>query len=151
MDEQWSRGGLPALPEMMLRGAAGRCPACGHGGMFRGYLRVVGRCAACTAPLGTMRADDAPPYITILITAHVTVGVLLLADRQAPLPVWLTVIAFAALAGIMALVLLRPIKGMTVAVLLRLAGQADEQDRGPHPDAARDDAAADHQVQSERG
>jgi uncharacterized protein (DUF983 family) len=55
----------------MLRGACLRCPACGYGRMFRAYLKVNDVCAACGEELSHHRADDAPPYFTIVILGHV--------------------------------------------------------------------------------
>lgn len=59
-------------------------------------------------------------------------GLLLLTDRQALWPVWLTADLFSVLAISMARVLLRPIKGMITAALLRLATRG--QDHAHHPD-----------------
>jgi len=43
-----------------MRGFFGRCPNCGRGALFRGYLGVNPRCAACGEDLSAERADDAP-------------------------------------------------------------------------------------------
>ena len=42
----------------------------------------------CGAPLGLARADDAPPYFTILITGHIVVPLMLLVDRMSEPPIW---------------------------------------------------------------
>src|SRR5271168_4841647 len=62
---------VPPLATALGRGLMGRCPACGKTHLFNGFLRVVDVCAVCHAPLGSARADDAPPYFVILITAHI--------------------------------------------------------------------------------
>jgi hypothetical protein len=59
----------PNLTTAIGRGLRGRCPACGEGKIFDGFLKVAAHCNACDAPLGLARADDAPPYFTILIVA----------------------------------------------------------------------------------
>jgi uncharacterized protein (DUF983 family) len=64
-----------------LRGFAGRCPACGRGGLFSAYLKVANRCAACGEELHHHRADDAPPYFTIFIVAHIVIPLVLVAER----------------------------------------------------------------------
>src|SRR5581483_8883320 len=53
---------VPSLFTALGRGLMGRCPSCGKGRIFDGFLRVVPECAHCGAPLGLARADDAPPY-----------------------------------------------------------------------------------------
>jgi uncharacterized protein (DUF983 family) len=59
------------------RGFSGHCPACGTGALFGKYLKVNDRCPVCAAELFHQRADDAPPYLTILVVGHI-VGILML-------------------------------------------------------------------------
>ena len=102
------------------RGLLGRCPACGKSHLFNGFLRVVTECTNCHAPLGLARADDAPPYITILITGHVIIPLLFLVDRASELSTLVMSAIFLPLTFFMALGLLRPIKGGTVGLMLTL-------------------------------
>ncbi len=120
-----ARQHLPALSLMMLRGAIGRCPVCGQGRLFGGYIRAVGSCSVCAAPLGMVRADDAPPYFTIFITAHLIIAMVVVCGQRTSLPVWSMIALFLPLTLVVAMLLLRPIKGATVAVALKL-GLMDE-------------------------
>ena len=63
--------------EGMRRGLAGRCPNCGEGRLFCGYLKVAPTCEACGHDLSLYRADDGPAYFTILIVGHLVVAPLL--------------------------------------------------------------------------
>ena len=110
----------PPMATAIGRGLLGRCPACGKSHLFNGFLRIVGQCSNCGAPLGLARADDAPPYITILITGHVIVPLLYFVDRMAQPSVWVMSAIFLPLTFFMALGLLRPIKGGTVGLMLNL-------------------------------
>ena len=65
------------IGEAMLRGTKGRCPACGQGRIFAGYLSVRDRCPSCAEELHHHRADDGPAYITILIVSHIAAPLLL--------------------------------------------------------------------------
>ncbi|MBS0564471.1 MAG: DUF983 domain-containing protein [Proteobacteria bacterium] len=67
----------PTKPSV-LRGWRGRCPACGQGRMFTGYLKVREACPACGEVLSHHRADDGPAYLTMLIVGHL----------MAPLMLW---------------------------------------------------------------
>ena len=111
---------LPKLPLMMARGSVGRCPVCGQAPIYAGYLRVVERCAACAAPLGAVRADDAPPYFTIFITAHLIIALVVVTGQRTNLAVWTMIALFLPLTVVIAMLLLRPIKGATVGVMLKL-------------------------------
>ena len=110
----------PPLLTQIGRGLAGRCPACGVGRIFAGYLSVVPECAHCGAPLGQLRSDDAPPYITILIVGHVVVGLLLFMETNFSLPLWVEAAILLPLTLVLAVALLRPVKGATVGLMLRL-------------------------------
>lgn len=57
--------------EAVLRGMRCKCPSCGIGSTFNGYLEVNQSCKNCSEELHHHRADDAPPYFTILIVGHV--------------------------------------------------------------------------------
>jgi uncharacterized protein (DUF983 family) len=109
---------VPSLGTGMLRGLAGRCPACGQGRLFDGFLRVVPACSHCHAPLELARADDAPPYFTILIVGHIVIPALLIMQKLADPPMWLLSAIFVPLTVILAVGLIRPIKGATVGVML---------------------------------
>ena len=110
----------PPMMTAVLRGLRGLCPACGKGAIFNGYLKIVPRCAHCEAPLGLARADDAPPYLTILIAGHIIVPLLYWVDRMGEPSVWLMAAIFLPLTAALCLGLLRPIKGATVGVMVTL-------------------------------
>ncbi len=113
-------GPLPPMRTAIGRGLLGRCPACGQSHLFNGFLRVVPECQACGAPLGLARADDAPPYFTILITGHIVVPLLVVVDRMQQPPIWVMSAIFVPLTLIVAVGLLRPVKGGTVGLMLKL-------------------------------
>jgi uncharacterized protein (DUF983 family) len=111
---------LPSLGTAIKRGLLCRCPACGQAHLFNGYLRVVPECRHCGAPLGLARADDAPPYFTILVVGHIIIPALLLVEQHAAPSVWLEAAIFLPLTLGLTLALLRPIKGGTVGLMLTL-------------------------------
>ena len=108
----------PPLMTCLGRGLLGRCPSCGVGRVFDGFLRVVPECEHCHAPLGLARADDAPPYFTILIVGHIVIPLLVMMQVYDDPPTWLLSAIFLPLTVILSLGLLRPIKGATVGAML---------------------------------
>lgn len=112
----------------LRRGLAGRCPACGQGRIFKGYLTVVEECAVCHAPLGVLRADDAPPYIVIFLAGHLLLPPIFWIEKAYEPPMWLHMVVWLPLFAIVCTLLLRPVKGGVVAWMMRL-GFAD----GDHP------------------
>ncbi|MDR3538060.1 MAG: DUF983 domain-containing protein [Acetobacteraceae bacterium] len=111
---------LPPMSTAIGRGLRGRCPACGKTHLFNGFLRVVAVCSNCAAPLGLARADDAPPYFTILITGHIVIPLMVLLERAQQPPTWVMTAIFVPLTLVLAVGLLRPVKGGTVGLMLTL-------------------------------
>jgi uncharacterized protein (DUF983 family) len=119
---------VPTLGVALLRGALCRCPACGETKLFRGYLRVVKACSNCGAPLGSARADDAPPYFTIFAVGHIVVPGMFVMERAYTPPLWVHAIVWLPLTVILSLALLRPIKGATVGLMLKLGMMKTEDE-----------------------
>lgn len=124
----------------MRRGFRGRCPACGEGHVFRAYLKVRDHCECCGEALHHHRADDAPPYVTILVVAHVTGLAMVTVMSMWDWPMGVQVVIWPALVVVMSLVLLPRFKGALIALqwALRMHGFGEED----APDAAPGRAVA---------
>ncbi|MGC9269062.1 DUF983 domain-containing protein [Acidiphilium sp.] len=110
---------MPGWSTALRRGFAMRCPSCGEAPAFIGYLTVQPTCPHCAAPLGRVPCDDAPPYITLLIALHLIIVAMVLADFDGGMS-WVTsMIIFVPLSIVVLLGMLRPIKGATLAVMLK--------------------------------
>ena len=100
----------------MGRGVMLRCPHCGKGHMFRAYLKVADTCDVCGEDLSHHRADDMPPYLSILIVGHVIVGLMLHMEMSYKIEPWVYVVSMVPAALILPLVLLPSIKGAVVGL-----------------------------------
>lgn len=109
---------VPRLGTALKRGLLCRCPACGKRALFNGYLRVVRECGACGAPLGSARADDAPPYFTIMIVGHIVVPLMLVVEKSSAPSIMAMSLIFLPLTLVLTLALLRPVKGATVGAMV---------------------------------
>jgi uncharacterized protein (DUF983 family) len=58
----------------MKRGLLRRCPNCGEGRLFAGYLKVASPCAACDHDNARYPADDGPAYFTIFLVGHLVIA-----------------------------------------------------------------------------
>jgi uncharacterized protein (DUF983 family) len=119
---------VPPLATALLRGWRGRCPACGQSRLFQGYLRVEPECPHCTAPLGLARADDAPPYFTLLLVGHLIIPALFIVERSWQPAIWVEAAIFLPATLVLTLLLLRPIKGATVGLMLRFGMLKSDRD-----------------------
>jgi uncharacterized protein (DUF983 family) len=100
----------------LLRGAQFRCPACGNGAMFSRYLKVTDHCPNCGEALHHQRADDAPPYFTIVIVGHIVVGLVLALEVAYRPPLWLHAALWLPLTVLLSLAVLPIIKGALVGL-----------------------------------
>jgi uncharacterized protein (DUF983 family) len=83
----------PSLLLGLHRGVTRRCPACGVGQLFCGYLAVRPTCPVCLNDNEQYPSDDFAPYVTIFLVLHLMIPILILADRswQASVAVEMTV------------------------------------------------------------
>jgi uncharacterized protein (DUF983 family) len=120
----------------MWTGAKCRCPACGRGKLYRGYLKVVDACSSCGTELHHQRADDAPPYFTMFIVGHIVIGGLLAVEKKFAPDTMTQLLIWLPLACILSLALLPVIKGALIGQqwALRLHGFGLGPDpSGPDP------------------
>jgi uncharacterized protein (DUF983 family) len=119
------------LGQAMWRGFRCRCPNCGEGALFRAYLKPVDNCAVCGEDMSHQRADDAPPYFTMVIVGHIVVPMMLavaLATEWSNLThmmIWLP------LTAALTLGLLQPVKGATIALQWALYMHGFDKDTAP--------------------
>jgi uncharacterized protein (DUF983 family) len=84
--------------------------------MFRRYLKVADACPHCGEELHHHRADDAPPYFTIVIVGHIVVGLVLAVEMAYRPPLWVHAALWLPLTLILTLVVLQVVKGALVAL-----------------------------------
>lgn len=65
-----------------------RCPACGKGKLFSGYLRIVDRCPACGTDLHNADTGDGPSVFVILVVGFLVVGAALFTEMTFHPPYW---------------------------------------------------------------
>lgn len=104
-------------------GLACRCPACGKGKLFSGYLTVAQKCAACGLDLAAQDSGDGPAVFLVFIVGFVVTPLAVIAGLKTDWPLWLHLLLWGGLAMAMILVLLRPSKGLTIALQYRYRRQ----------------------------
>lgn len=98
----------------MRRGWSQKCPCCGKGDMYASYLKVNDACPSCAEELHHQRADDAPPYFTMTITAHIIIGGILYLEKFYSLDLWLQAAIWFPVTVLLSLWLLPRVKGALV-------------------------------------
>ena len=110
----------PILPQTLraalLRGITGKCPRCGEAKLFSKFLKPVAICPRCQQDWSHHRADDMPPYISILITGHVLAPLIIYFGAYSDIPMWQALAICLVLAAILMIGLLQPAKGGTITL-----------------------------------
>lgn len=101
----------------MKRGFLGCCPSCGKMPLFKSYLKQVHSCSNCGAEFSRIRADDAAPWLTIIVVGHVFLPLIFFVNLENYMPFWVGVWTWAALFCGLSLALLPRAKGMFIALL----------------------------------
>jgi uncharacterized protein (DUF983 family) len=104
----------PYYPDLspIKTGIAGKCPRCGRGRLFQGYLAVAPKCNACGLSFDFADAGDGAAWFVMLFTCFVGVGAILGIEVAYSPPYWAHALIAIPLIILMPLILLRPAKGM---------------------------------------
>ena len=108
-----------APPSPYVTGVTGRCPRCGGGKMFDGFLELAPRCEACGLDYGFADAGDGPAVIVTLLAGFIVVGAALVVEVKYEPPMWLHLAIFLPLTLVVCLGMLRPLKGVLVSLQYR--------------------------------
>ncbi|TVR79163.1 MAG: DUF983 domain-containing protein [Rhodospirillales bacterium] len=109
-------GHAPSAARSLLSGLAGRCPRCGGGRLFEGFLTIAGQCEACGLNLSEHDSGDGPAVAAIFILGFGVIGLAWAVERLVMPPLWIHAALWIPLTIAGTLLLLRPLKGLTVAL-----------------------------------
>jgi len=93
-----------------------RCPRCGQGKVFSGFLTVAERCTICDLDLSKQDAGDGPAVFIILILGFLVVTLALLFESAFEPPMWVHMLIWPIVIIGGALAMLRPMKGVMIAL-----------------------------------
>ena len=102
------------LLRSMGRGLLSRCPACGEGHLYDGFVTVKPACESCGEDLSHHRADDLPAYLNIFLVGHTVLGAMMILMTWNLLGMWAMMAVTLLVCVIAALSFMRPLKGMVV-------------------------------------
>lgn len=105
--------------ELILRGLSRKCPKCGQGKLFAGYLKQVEACENCGERFGHIRADDGPAWLTILVVGHVSGSIILGVLPKVSWPEWVSLLVVSSIAVFLMYILLPRFKGAFIAMIWR--------------------------------
>ncbi len=111
-------------------GLRGRCPRCGQGRLFNGYLSLPPSCTVCGLDYGFADSGDGPAVFVIMLVGFLVVGLALWVETSFGPPIWLHMVIWIPLAVVLCLALLRALKGVLINMQYANSAHEGEIDRG---------------------
>jgi uncharacterized protein (DUF983 family) len=111
-----SDSGRRTLNTPILRGLRGRCPRCGEGTLFKGFLDVAPRCEHCGLDYSFIDSGDGPAFFVMSVSGLIVVFAALMTEVFYEPPLWVHAMLWLPLILVTTLLPLRPAKGLMIAL-----------------------------------
>jgi uncharacterized protein (DUF983 family) len=106
-------------PSTIMSSLFGRCPRCGQGSLFAGYLRIAPRCTHCGLDYALFDVGDGASVFVILIVGFLVVGGALVTEIVWSPPYWVHAVLWLPAIAILALGGLRLVKSTLMVLQYR--------------------------------
>ena len=107
------------MTSLLRAGLLCRCPRCGNGRLFYGFLDVNPVCSACQLSFADHDSGDGPAVFLIFILGFILVPIALYVAMHTDWPVWVHGLLWGGITLLCTLGLLRPAKALTIALHYR--------------------------------
>lgn len=97
-------------------GLACRCPRCGRGKLFQGFLSLRPRCEACGLDYAFADSGDGPAVFVVFLAGAIVVGSALIVEFKYEPPFWVHALLWLPLIFATTILPLRPMKGLMIAL-----------------------------------
>jgi len=104
---------------ILRAGVLGRCPRCGNGPLLRGLLTIREACSSCGLNYRFIDTGDGPAVFAIFILGFLVLGGALWVEFNLFPPYWVHILLWGIITPLLALVVLRLLKGLLVALQYR--------------------------------
>ncbi len=104
----------------------GRCPRCGQGPLFSGYLEVADKCQACDLGFAGHDAADGPAVVIIMLLGFVVVGLIFVLEFNYAPPLWVHALIWPPFILAGALGALRPLKALFIGLQFKYRAVDEE-------------------------
>jgi uncharacterized protein (DUF983 family) len=120
-------------PSPFAAGLACRCPRCGKGKLFAGFLTLKPRCEVCGLDYSFIDSGDGPAVFIIMFAGFVVVGCALAVEFAYQPPLWLHAALWVPLILLVTLAPLRAMKGLLIALQFHHKAAEGRLDRPGSP------------------
>ena len=117
-------------PSPFVTGLSGRCPRCGRGRLFAGFLTLRAGCEECGLDYEFADSGDGPAVFVILLAGLLVVGAALFVEVVYQPPFWVHAALWGPMILIVTLAPLRLLKGLLIALQYHHEAAEGRFDRG---------------------
>jgi uncharacterized protein (DUF983 family) len=103
----------------VLAGLKSRCPQCGRGALFDGYLKFAPRCPDCGADFAVADTGDGAAVFVMFVVGAIVVPAAFIFQFAFHWPSWATITVVSVMTIALCLALLRPFKAVLFALQWR--------------------------------
>jgi uncharacterized protein (DUF983 family) len=107
---------LPTVAQSAMRGIACRCPRCGKGKLYSGFLTLRPNCEACGLDYAFIDSGDGPAVFLIMIAGAIVVGCALIVEVKYQPPFWVHAALWLPLILATTLLPMRSMKSLLIAL-----------------------------------
>ena len=108
-----------ADPNPLVTGLLCRCPRCGRGRLFSGFLGLAPACTECGLDYASVDAGEGPAVFIILIVGVIIVGLAAVVEATIHPAPYVHLMLWIPATIVLSLALLRPFKALLVALQYR--------------------------------
>lgn len=105
-----------SVSQAALRGLACKCPCCGEGKLYAGFLTLRPSCDVCGLDYAFIDAGDGPAVFIIMIAGFIVVGAALVVEMKYQPPFWVHAALWGPLILATTLLPLRSMKALLIAL-----------------------------------
>ncbi|WP_024510099.1 DUF983 domain-containing protein [Bradyrhizobium sp. ARR65] len=106
----------PTVWQSALRGIACRCPRCGRGKLFAGFLTLRPHCENCGLDYAFIDSGDGPAVFIIMLAGAIVVACALIVEVKYQPPFWVHAALWLPLILVTTLLPLRSMKSLLIAL-----------------------------------
>lgn len=110
--------------DLMISCLRGRCPRCGKGKLYSGFLTIRSSCDHCNLDFSFSDSGDGPAVFIILIVGFLIIALAFYTELTYAPPIWLHFVIWIPMIIFCSLALLQPSKSLMIA--LQYKNQAHE-------------------------
>lgn len=122
-----------SIPSSIAKGLLCRCPRCGKGKLFSGFLTLRPKCDACGLDYNFADAGDGPAVFVILIGGGIVTAAALATEVAYQPPYWLHAVLWLPLVLLVTLAPLRSMKGALISLQYHHKAAEGQLERSKRP------------------